>query len=346
MVEFLSLPEERRRLYIQQVNNETGMSLKAIEKDWWVTLVLKAIFALPMSEHFVFKGGTSLSKGWKLIERMSEDVDIALAPEAFNKKYKTEPSVSYVKQLKRDGTAYSSTVISVQLLSQLQAMGVPENLFSISVELVLPSMRDKDPQTVFVHYMSLYEADDYLTDYIKVEFGVRSLKEPFDDVTILSAIGAYIKTSSYTEHPFPVKAVVPEKTMIEKLLLLHERFSRGGADNIVIAERQSRHLIDIVRLKQQNVHLRVLSNPALFQAIVKHRSHYVRLRGVNYEQMALQALQIVPPLGFVDQFREDYKTMLVQMIYGEAVDFDTIISELEHLAGLFRALEERGGSLG
>jgi predicted nucleotidyltransferase component of viral defense system len=63
MIEFLQLPEERKRTFIAQAATETGMKEKAVEKDWWVTLVLRAIFTLPMAEHFVFKGGTSLSKG-------------------------------------------------------------------------------------------------------------------------------------------------------------------------------------------------------------------------------------------------------------------------------------------
>ena len=82
MIDFLALPEETRRLLIAQVSIKTGMSVKAIEKDWWVTLSLKAILSMPMQQHFIFKGGTSLSKAWKLIERFSEDIDTALAPEA------------------------------------------------------------------------------------------------------------------------------------------------------------------------------------------------------------------------------------------------------------------------
>ena len=135
MIEFLFLPEERKRLFIDQVNAETTMSVKAIEKDWWVTLVLKALFSLPMADHFVFKGGTSLSKGWGLIQRLSEDIDIALSPEAFGKEYKTSPTNSYVKQLKRDGTAYTSVHICAVLQNKLQELGVPADLFGISLPM-------------------------------------------------------------------------------------------------------------------------------------------------------------------------------------------------------------------
>jgi hypothetical protein len=336
MVEFLSLPKERRRQYIRQVNIETGMSEKAVEKDWWVTLVLKAVFALPMSQHFVFKGGTSLSKGWKLVERLSEDIDISLAPEAFGKVYKAEPSHSYVKQLKKDGASFTSSVIAGELYTQLRRMGVPEGLFSVSVEMIRSTLPDKDPQTIFVRYISLYEANAYVADEVKVEFGVRSLKEPFDEVSILSTIGTHIRVASYSEQPFVVRAVLPEKTMIEKLLLLHEKFSRQDLEELVIAERQSRHLADVVRLKSRKIHHRIIGNPGLFQAILKHREAYIRLRGVDYRKMTLQTLQFIPPPGTREQFRRDYNLMRTQMIYGESSDFDTIISELEHLSEIFR----------
>lgn len=332
MTEFLESPEERRRLFIGQVSGDTGMSQKAVEKDWWVTLVLKALFSLPMAQHFIFKGGTSLSKGWGLIERLSEDVDIALSPEAFGKEYRMAPTHSYVKQLKRLGTAYTSTTIADTLQARLLDMGVPETLFAISVELVNPIMHDKDPQTLFVHYASLFEPNPYISDNVKVELGVRSLQEPFSDVEICSEIGRRIKVTSYTEVPFIVRAVVPEKTMIEKLLLLHEKFSREGADELLIAERQSRHLADIVRLKQKGIHERISANPALFHRLVQHRRHYIRLKGVDYEQMTLKTLNIIPPPASEAQFRQDYAVMQTEMIYGEAPDFDTIIAELRHLA--------------
>jgi hypothetical protein len=336
MIEFLHLPEDRRRQYIRQVSIETGMSEKAVEKDWWVTLVLKAVFALPMSQHFVFKGGTSLSKGWKLVERLSEDIDIALAPEAFGKGYKSEPSHSYVKQLKKDGASFTSSVIADELYTQLKRMGVPEKLFSVSVEMIPRKLPDKDPQTVFVRYISLYEANTYVADEVKVEFGVRSLKEPFDEVSILSTIGTHIRVASYSEQPFVVRAVLPEKTMIEKLLLLHEKFSREGLKELLIAERQSRHLADLVRLKSREIHHRILSDPALFQAILKHREAYIRLRGVDYGNMTLQTLQFIPPASIREQFHRDYDLMRAQMIYGDSPDFGTIINELEQLAETFR----------
>jgi predicted nucleotidyltransferase component of viral defense system len=87
MTGWLKLTNEQRIATLTQAESQSGINAKAIEKDWWVTLALKALFQSAYSIRIVFKGGTSLSKGWKLISRFSEDIDIALDPEAFDMKY-------------------------------------------------------------------------------------------------------------------------------------------------------------------------------------------------------------------------------------------------------------------
>ncbi|MCS3798034.1 nucleotidyl transferase AbiEii/AbiGii toxin family protein [Niastella sp. OAS944] len=93
MTGWLTLTNEQRKATIDQAEQLSGISAKVIEKDWWVTLTLKALFSSIYSRYIVFKGGTSLSKCWRLIARFSEDVDIALSPEAFGMKYVKYPSL-------------------------------------------------------------------------------------------------------------------------------------------------------------------------------------------------------------------------------------------------------------
>ncbi|GHT39525.1 hypothetical protein AGMMS49965_05780 [Bacteroidia bacterium] len=75
---FNSLSKEERRVTFRRAQDVLKVSPVVIEKDWWVTAVLRALFSLPHAENFSFKGGTSLSKCWNLIERFSEDIDIAI----------------------------------------------------------------------------------------------------------------------------------------------------------------------------------------------------------------------------------------------------------------------------
>lgn len=80
-----NLNNASRLISINEASRISGISAKALEKDWWVTLTLKLVFNTPYAKHFAFKGGTSLNKGWKLINRFSEDIDISLSSEAIIK---------------------------------------------------------------------------------------------------------------------------------------------------------------------------------------------------------------------------------------------------------------------
>lgn len=76
---FIAMTQERQRLLCEQVAGRTGLFDSSVEKDFWVAWTLRELFALPeWGTYLTFKGGTSLSKGWKLLERFSEDIDIVI----------------------------------------------------------------------------------------------------------------------------------------------------------------------------------------------------------------------------------------------------------------------------
>lgn len=73
-----NLPAVDRRIVFNEIERQKHIIAKAIEKDWWVTVVLRALFTSEYAPYMAFKGGTSLSKGWHIIDRFSEDIDIAI----------------------------------------------------------------------------------------------------------------------------------------------------------------------------------------------------------------------------------------------------------------------------
>lgn len=79
MIEFLRMDKNRRRQVISQTGARKNLPDVAVEKDFWVCWTLEKLFSTnPFADHLTFKGGTSLSKGWKLIDRFSEDIDIVI----------------------------------------------------------------------------------------------------------------------------------------------------------------------------------------------------------------------------------------------------------------------------
>ena len=71
MNKWLNIDDNRKVFIIENIAEKTKLSPDAVEKDWWVTTFLQLIFSLPFADKLVFKGGTSLSKVWSVIERFS-----------------------------------------------------------------------------------------------------------------------------------------------------------------------------------------------------------------------------------------------------------------------------------
>jgi predicted nucleotidyltransferase component of viral defense system len=150
MTGWLELSDEQRRVTVEQAAIRSGINAKAIEKDWWVTLTLKALFQSTYTEFLVFKGGTSLSKCWKLIERFSEDIDIALDPKAFGMSYEENPSKTFVEKLRRAGCEFTSTALKAELERQFASIGVKREIITIEAEPVPDKFPDTDPQVLHV----------------------------------------------------------------------------------------------------------------------------------------------------------------------------------------------------
>ena len=79
MDDFVKLNPEERRIFFEGTSAPRNMQAQIVEKDFWVCWTLKELFRLPtIGEHLIFKGGTSLSKVFKIIERFSEDIDVSI----------------------------------------------------------------------------------------------------------------------------------------------------------------------------------------------------------------------------------------------------------------------------
>jgi predicted nucleotidyltransferase component of viral defense system len=171
MSNWLSLEKEQQIDLFTQAGAETGLPPFAIEKDAWVTLVLRMLFTSDLFEHIVFKGGTSLSKVFDLIKRFSEDVDLAIDREYFG--YKGMLTKGEIRKLRRASHDFSLNQVPEILHAQLEEYGIDSGLF----EIVVPNteISDQDPEIVFVNYESVFAEKRYLPDRVQVEFGARSL---------------------------------------------------------------------------------------------------------------------------------------------------------------------------
>ena len=209
----------------------------------------------------------------------------------------------------------------------------------IEAEAVDDKVPDKDPQTLFIKYRSLYPAHGYIADEVKAEFSVRSLKDPYATVKNQSILSEAFPNDAYAETPFEVLAVEPRKTLLEKVFLLHEKFININPDKIKI-ERLSRHLYDLVKMMDTEAGQQILKDPVFYETIIAHRKKYIRLGTVDYDTLHHSTISFIPPDSVMEMFRQDYRSMQSAMIYGPSHEFETIIDQLKLLTGRFRLIAE------
>ena len=347
MTGWLKLGEEQRRAAISEAQINSGVieSVKAIEKDWWVTLVLKALFQSAYANYLVFKGGTSLSKGYKLINRFSEDIDLALACEAFGMHYEKNPTTSYISRLRRKGFAFATTTLIEELNKQFKALDVPDSMITIEFEPSPPNQTPADPITIYVKYKSLYDPNKYIADHVKIELSVRSRSIPFTTKSVQSLLTEFFPNKAYEETPFELTIVEPKKTFLEKAFLLHEEFSKTDKAQIRI-ERMSRHLYDLAAMMRDNVLMDALNDHDLYESLIDHREKYIGATWANYSTLPHHTISFLPPEQILTAYEQDYEEMQREMIYGEPLTFKKLMEQLKILQGKFRmkgevkALEE------
>lgn len=335
MTGWLQLTDEQRKATVEQAAIRSGINPKAIEKDWWVTLTLKALFQSAYGGFLVFKGGTSLSKCWKLIERFSEDIDIALDQKAFGISYEENPTKSYVEKLRRKGCEFTSNELKTELENQFALLGIYAEMLRIEAEPVPENFPDTDPQVLHVKYNSLFDANEYLVDEVKIEVSVRSLKTPYKEKGVQSILYEVLPNKAYEETPISVNAAEPRKTFLEKMFLLHEEFYRPDKSKIR-SFRMSRHLYDLNRMMNTGIDQEAIADTDLYTTLVRHREWYIRVSWLDYKTLAASTLNFIPPDDMIESYSKDYEAMREQMIYGEADGFEDMIKKLREFLSAMR----------
>ena len=335
-MKFIDIPEERQREAINTVALQTGLPPSSIEKDWWVTQVLKALHTLPYAEYIAFKGGTSLSKCWNLIARFSEDVDIALSREFLG--FSGELSKTQISdRLRRATCSFVREKMQYDVQKALMNLGIRADAFSVDV--VITPVTTTDPEVITITYHSLYEVSPYIKNTVKIEISGRSMMEPIEKKAINAAVDTLFSKAPFAEKPFEVNAVIPERTFLEKVFLLHEEFRK----NEVRVERMSRHIYDLVMMmdSENKIADRAIHNETLYKAVLEHRRKFIGLKGFNYDELYPATLCIVPNDNIARLWQDDYKFMGEHMIFGQVPSFDELISKLSTLNELIRQLNYR-----
>jgi len=320
---WLDIKKEEKLDILIKASESTGLEPYAIEKDWWMVQTLRLIWQMDVANHLVFKGGSSLSKGWGLIERFSEDIDLALDREFLG--FSGSISRTQVGKLRDASYAYISDKFYPLLIQKFEEAGFP----GLNIVIANPEIADQDPLIIDIYYPYVTQQSTYVQPRIRVEVGGRSLREPFSNRQFSSMVGEHFKGKDFADDPIEIPCVNPERTFLEKLFLLHEEFQKPQEK--IRVDRLSRHLYDIERISNTGFAETAMADKELYHSIVTHRERFTRIGGIDYTSHFPPNLNPIPPKGLIKSWEKDYKEMQERMIYGESLPFNKL---LEVIAGI------------
>jgi len=323
---FIILPDQTRRNAFIESATRKALPAVAVEKDWWVTIVLHALFSLSYAEHLSFKGGTSLSKCYNLIERFSEDVDIAMNREKLGFTG-TLSKTQISDKLRRAACKFVREELQFDVKNQLEINGINSNHFSVNVNIT--PITTTDPEIIEIVYQSLFDDNDYIKPVVKIEVSGRSMSEPVQTVKLQSIVDEVFTEMQFVNPAFVTNVVVPERTFWEKICLLHEEFAKP--QELIRAERMSRHLYDLEKIMDTSIAEKALKDNVLYSSIVEHRRIFIGLKGFDYTTLATKTINIVPPENIIDLWKTDYEIMQKTMIYGNSLPFNKLIDKIKQL---------------
>lgn len=307
----------------QELFNETAirksLTQSIVEKDFWVCWTLGKLFEdSELSKRLVFKGGTSLSKVFNIIERFSEDIDLILDWTLLTEK-NPKSDISKTKQEKLNKTINKSAIeyISGPLLMAISNILAP----TCSV-----SLDRRDPHIINITYPSVYK-DSYLRSDIRLEIGPLASWLPNSQHTISSYVAEEFPNVFTTPSSF-VYVINAERTFWEKITILHHEAHRPETSQL--PSRYSRHYYDVFRMAHSYIKERALTDLKLLNDVVAFKERFYPRSWAKYDLAKPGTLKLIPNEHVIKELKKDYDSMQ-NMIFGEYPSFNTIIKTIVEL---------------
>lgn len=313
------LPAAERNELFSEAAAKLGTTPAVIEKDFWVTWVLDRLFAQPeLARLLMFKGGTSLSKAYRLIERFSEDIDLILDWRVLGgADPQAERSISQQVKLNEEINAKALTFIRDELFPRVAAA-----LAGVCV----CELENGAPHVVNIRYPGAFP-DAYLRPEVRLEIGPLASWVPYETREI----------GSYAAEAFPrvfnrgtcsVNVIKAERTFWEKATILHQEAHR--APDKVLPERHSRHYYDVSRMAKSAVKDAALADMGMLTSVAEFKQRFYPCAWARYELAKPGTLRLLPEGTVLAAVAKDYRAM-ANMMFGEVISFDDILITLQQL---------------
>jgi len=321
---------KERSAIFEDVADKIGITAFIVEKDFWVSWVLGKIFADEyLADILCFKGGTSLSKAFKLIERFSEDIDFVLSQKiilAENEKLE-QPSNTKQELFNKEIEKRAANFISMELKERIAAaLG---EVCSITVDVA-------DGSVLHVRFPTLFDYT-YINPDVKLEIGPLALWNPNEKYPISSYV-ADAHPELKIESPL-VPTIKPERTFWEKVTILHHEHYRPDSSSIL--QRYSRHYYDVYKmgLSASGVKDEALRRFDLLVEVVDFKKRFFPRGWARYGEARKGALHLYPGEYHLPALGKDYDEMR-NTIFVTVPEWGEILNYLKQLEDEIREVSK------
>lgn len=327
---FTAMSIEDRKLAFDNAALTLHLNAVILEKDFWVSWLLRLLFAQPeLAPFLVFKGGTSLSKVFGVIDRFSEDIDLCLVPEFVGADAQGFDTLT--SRGKRD-----AAVLEMQRLCADKVQLVVMPLLESAIIDVLGSAPTgkwlhyeldadaKSPIVYFRYPTSQSHGFDYVRREVKLELGTLTDQQPTGRYPIAPMV-ASVFAALFSDWQCEVVALELQRTFWEKATILHAEYHRP-ADSPT-PDRYARHYFDMVRLLAHADAPQFLADKTQCERVVGWKSRVFARGWARYDRAGHGTFRLVPPVARQADLARDYATMR-PMFMTEPPSFDVLLREL------------------
>lgn len=329
---FFALSRQDQGEVLEQARENTGRPTHLLEKDVWVVWTLGALFgsASPLAADLTFKGGTSLSKAHRIIDRFSEDIDLTFdirkliadltGGEQFLPTSRSQ-SAKWTKAVRDRLPVWIGNDVVPLLRSALERSKLDATL----------EMAGAEQDKLLLRYPAVKKGTGYVQPVISLEFGGRATGEPRQPVPIACDMAGHVDGVNFPVATPVVMSVA--RTFWEKATATHVYCAQGR----IRGERYSRHWHDLAAIMRSAHFDTVLGDREVAQAVAEHKSHFFSEKKaggeiIDYAAAVRGELQIVPQGPAREALSADYAQMLEdEVMVGNAMGFDELMQACAEL---------------
>ena len=325
MRKIVLFPDQDRSDLFRNTADKMGLSDAIVEKDFWVCFTLDFLFhRSAWKDAITFKGGTSLSKAYHLINRFSEDIDLILDWRVLG--YGLMEPWEARSNTKQDAFNKEANRRAEVFLAQTFLPAVKEALSEEIGREAQITIEDRDPQTVIFAYPRIFSNPSTL-QVIRLEIGALAAWTPAKQAVITPYAAEYYP--QVFEHPgTSVLTVTPERTFWEKATILHQEANRP--ERLDMPLRYSRHYYDLYRMAHSSVKETAISQPDLLRKVVDFKMKFYPRSWAQYPDAKPGTLRLVPADYRLPALESDYESMK-GMLFGDIPSFEAVMEAVRQL---------------